>query len=194
MQCPKDKNQDLLEGNLAGGSLLANHCPECEGSWISAEVYQAWQARQLQQPASPQLLTKRIDVNFTASPFDMKAALCPECQHYLSRVKVHFKTPFYIERCMHCGGIWCDKGEWEVLEKLGLHTTIEQMFSSEWQLRARELEQLEKERQATIEKLGEELAEQVFQLAEVLEKHPAGDFGVAYLIRRVIGTETGNPQ
>jgi hypothetical protein len=71
------------------------------------------------------------------------------------------------------------------LERLGLHTTIEQLFSNEWQTQVRERQFSEQERQATIEKLGSELAGRVFELAEALEKHPNGDFGVAYLMRRV---------
>jgi Zn-finger nucleic acid-binding protein len=86
---------------------------------------------------------------------------------------------------MHCRGIWCDYGEWDILERLGLHTTIEQLFSNEWQTRVRSQQFFEKERQATVEKLGLEVAELVFELAEILEKHPNGDFGVAYLMRRV---------
>lgn len=86
---------------------------------------------------------------------------------------------------MHCRGIWCDYGEWDILERLGLHTTIEQLFSNEWQTKARSHRFSEQERQATIDKLGIELAGRVFELAEALERHPNGDFGVAYLMRRV---------
>jgi hypothetical protein len=43
---------------------------------------------------------------------------------------------------------------------------------------------LAQERRATIDKLGAELAAQIFELADVLKQHPNGDFGVAYLMRR----------
>jgi hypothetical protein len=71
------------------------------------------------------------------------------------------------------------------LERLGLHTTIEQLFTNEWQTRSRSRQFSEQERQATIDKLGSELADRVFELAEILERHPNGDCGVAYLMRRV---------
>ncbi|HEY9849710.1 MAG TPA: zf-TFIIB domain-containing protein [Leptolyngbyaceae cyanobacterium] len=181
MQCPKDKKATLIDSTLAG-NLFVKCCPECDGNWIPAESYQNWQSRQPKNQNQPNLLTS--DPNFVQSPFDTKAALCPDCQHYLSRAKVFYKPSFFVERCMYCGGIWCDKGEWEVLQKLGVHTTIEQMFSPEWQVQMREQEYAAKEKQATIDKLGPELAEQVFKLAEILEKHPNGEFGVAYLMRR----------
>jgi Zn-finger nucleic acid-binding protein len=186
VQCPKCKNVTLLDGIL-DENLAVQYCQECKGIWIPASEYEDWQARQPYNynPVVPDSASRTLNVDFVQSPFDTKAALCPECQRYLSRAKVNLKTPFYVERCMHCRGIWCDYGEWDILERLGLHTTIEQLFSNEWQTKARSHRFSEQERQATIDKLGIELAGRVFELAEALEKHPNGDFGVAYLMRRV---------
>jgi len=80
---------------------------------------------------------------------------------------------------------WCDRGEWEVLVGLGLHTMIDRLFSSDWQSRMREREFTTRERLALIDKLGPDLAQQIFDLSEQLENHPNGDFGVAYLMRRL---------
>jgi Zn-finger nucleic acid-binding protein len=181
VDCPKDKNTALVDHVLDGG-LAAFHCPACGGNWLSGDRYKAWQQQQPQelQNAAPMLM----DVPFESSPTDTQAALCPECTHYLSRMKIGQKHSFYVERCSNCGGIWCDRGEWEVLQKMGLHGSIEQIFSADWKIRIKELEYADRERQATIEKLGEDIAERVFELAELLEHHPNGDFGVAYLMRR----------
>ncbi|MBD1923796.1 zf-TFIIB domain-containing protein [Microcoleus sp. FACHB-831] len=185
MNCPKCKNVSLIDGTLAG-HLAVKQCMECKGTWIPASEYEAWQASLAQLPSvDPELLSQTLPVDFVQSPFDTKAALCPECRRYLSRAKVKLKTPFYVERCLTCEGIWCDYGEWDVLSKLGLHATIEQLFSNEWQARVEKQQQSEKEREATTEKLGSDLATRVFELAELLAKHPNGDFGVAYLMRRV---------
>ncbi|MDP8963394.1 MAG: zf-TFIIB domain-containing protein [Cyanobacteriota bacterium] len=184
MQCPKCKHITLLDSDL-DGKFAVKYCQECKGTWIPASEYEAWQARQANNLSVPNALSGTLDVNFVKSPLDAKAALCPDCQRYLSRAKVNLKTPFYVERCMQCRGIWCDYGEWDILEELGLHTTIEQLFSNEWQTKVRDRQFSQQERQATIEKLGSELAARVFELAEALEKHPNGDFGVAYLMRRV---------
>lgn len=184
MQCPKCKKATLVDGVL-DDKFAVKYCQDCKGTWIPASEYETWQARQARNPVVAQVPSETLDVDFIQSPFDTKAALCPECQRYLSRAKVNLKTPFYVERCMQCRGIWCDYGEWDALERLGLHTTIERMFTNEWQTRTRERQYFDKERQATIEKLGSELAMRVFELAEALEKHPNGDFGVAYLMRRV---------
>ncbi|MBD2129950.1 zf-TFIIB domain-containing protein [Microcoleus sp. ZQ-A2] len=184
MQCPKCKKVMLLGGVLSK-DLAVKYCQECKGTWIPAKEYEAWQTDQIGNPQRTEVPSGTINVDFVLSPFDTKAALCPECQRYLSRAKVNLKTPFYVERCMQCRGIWCDYGEWDVLEQLGLHTTIEQLFSNEWQSRTRERQFFDQERQATIDKLGSELATSVFELADALAQHPNGDFGVAYLMRRV---------
>lgn len=184
MQCPKCKIVTLLDSVL-DDKFAVKFCKECKGTWIPASEYETWQAQQGYSSVVPDLASRALNVDFVQSPFDSKAALCPECKRYLSRAKVNLKTPFYVERCMQCRGIWCDYGEWDILKTLGLHTTIEQLFSNEWQTKVRSHQYLEKERQATIEKLGSNLAERVFELAEELEKHPNGDFGVAFLMRRV---------
>jgi Zn-finger nucleic acid-binding protein len=181
VQCPKDKKIELTDSLLAGG-LQVKCCPDCKGTWIPPEDYQNWRRQQSQGELSE--LPATLDVDYVQSPFDAKGALCPDCGCFLSRAKVGSKNAFYVERCPKCGGIWCDRGEWDVLEKMGLHTAIDRLFSSEWQVKVREKEMAERERQATIDKLGEDLAYRVFELAELLEQHPNGDFGVAYLMRR----------
>jgi Zn-finger nucleic acid-binding protein len=180
VQCPKDKKVELISSLLAT-DLAVQYCPDCKGTWIPAGEYESWQSHQL---PTKKVFPRTLDVDYVQSPLDTKAALCPECNHYLARARVGLKIPFYVERCPNCNGIWCDYGEWDVLEKLGMHTAIEQLFTSEWQTRAKEREHTEREREATIEKLGEDLAQQLFVLAEQLESHPNGDFGVAYLMRR----------
>ncbi len=188
MQCPKCRKVMLVDGVL-DEKFAVKYCQECKGTWIPANEYEDWQTRQYYSPQRPDLLSGRLEVDFVQSPFDTKAALCPECRRYLSRAKVNLKTPFYVERCMYCRGIWCDYGEWDILEELGLHTTIEQLFTNEWQTKSRSRQYFEQERQATINKLGIELAEHVFELAEALEQHPNGDFAVAYLMRRVVNVQ-----
>ncbi|MFP4120160.1 TFIIB-type zinc ribbon-containing protein [Coleofasciculus sp.] len=186
MQCPKCRKVTLLDGYLEH-QFAVKYCQECKGTWIPAKEYETWQASQPSNPGMPDLPPESLNVDFVKSPFDTKAALCPECQRYLSRAKVNLKTPFYVERCSNCRGIWCDYGEWDILERLGLHTIIEQLFTNQWQTKARERQLWQKERQATAEKLGSELAAQVIELGEQLAAHPNGDFGVAYLMRRVGG-------
>ncbi|MBE9138095.1 zf-TFIIB domain-containing protein [Nodosilinea sp. LEGE 07088] len=186
-QCPKEGDIDLQDSQLEPG-LVTNACPSCGGAWIPPEHYVTWQRSQVDPdaPIRVSVLPLTLDTAFKPAALDNRAALCPDCRSYLVRGRINLRAgSFYVERCPNCGGIWCDAGEWEVLHQLELHTHIDYIFGADWQAQVRELEHSERERLATIDKLGPEIAQRIFELADLLEQHPNGDFGVAYLMRRV---------
>ena len=126
-----------------------------------------------------------LETGYQPAPLDGQAGLCPECGTYLKRSRVNLrKTSFYIERCPSCEGFWCDKGEWEILEELGLHVQLSVVFAPDWQARIRVLEKVERQRMAVVDKLGPDVAERIFELADMLEGHPHGDFAIGYLMRK----------
>lgn len=184
MQCPKDKNLTLIDGIL-DDSLLVKYSPETGGIWLPREVYTDWVSA---QPASKLDLLAVVQllgqIDFQPAPEDPQAGICPETGRLMVRARVNTRRPFYVERSGFDGGIWLDRGEWEVLSMLGLHMQIDLLFSGDWQAAFREAQQLERQRQATIDKLGEDLATQVFEVGEALRAHPYGDFGVAYLMQQ----------
>ena len=86
---------------------------------------------------------------------------------------------------MSCGGTWFDNGEeWKILEELGLHTKIHEIFSRQWQAKVRQHQQEMINRETLIETLGEEIAGHIFQLTELLENHPQADCVATYMLRR----------
>jgi Zn-finger nucleic acid-binding protein len=182
MDCPKCRSE--LANGILSDLLLTKHCPECDGEWIPGRMYQAWRSERPAIVSSHDAILKNYDLHYSPSPYDAKAANCPECRSIMARGKISLKQPFYVEHCLACGGIWCDRGEWDVLERLQLHTNIIQIFSSGWQAQARASHMNALERQAVIDKVGVEMAQRVFDLADILIKHPNGDFAAAYLMRR----------
>jgi len=187
VQCPKELKTELEDGVLPGG-LSAKCCPDCGGSWIQPEHYREWQQRQgVSRNTEPQvaIVPSQSSAAFEPSALDNRAALCPDCKHYLVRGRVQLKdTIFFVERCPNCKGYWCDCGEWEILQALDLDKHLDYIFSDIWQAQVKELSFAYREKEATIEKLGPDIAAKIFELAELLENHPNGDFGVAYLMRR----------
>lgn len=182
MHCPKCKSE-LVNGILSD-MLLTKHCQECSGDWIPGANYRGW--RQPSTDISADAIVKQsYDIPYTPSSLDDKTVPCPDCGRILSRGKIPLKQPFYVEHCLTCGGIWCDRGEWDILEQLNLHQNIPKIFSSAWQAQVRANHLNELERQAVIEKVGVDIAQRVFDLAEILAKHPNGDFAAAYLMRRI---------
>ncbi len=186
MRCAKDLKVDLCDQTLSD-NLAAHRCPQCEGTWIPPDTYEAWQAKTADSDLSISdlKLPSEADIDYKPAPYDGRAGLCPQCGFYLVRGRINLReSSFFVERCPGCNGIWCDRGEWPVLEQLNLASYVPLLFTDEWQAHVRVLESEFRERQATADKLGPEIAEKLFELAKLLEAHPNGDFGVAYLMRR----------
>lgn len=186
MLCPKHPQEPLQPSQMVEG-LKAHQCPTCRGAWVASEDYQAWQTMVSAPSVTVEELTVPIssDIDYQPSRYDNRAGLCPNCGFYLVRERITLqKTAFFMERCPGCRGIWCDDGEWAVLDQLGLSAYLPMMFTDEWHTHVRLTEAEHRERTATAEKLGLEIAEKLFELATLLENHPNGDFGVAYLMRR----------
>jgi Zn-finger nucleic acid-binding protein len=184
VRCPKEAVEMEL-GQLTEG-LSVNYCSSCHGHWLPAVNYQRWQSMNAGIDAIPEpVLPLSLETTFQPAPLDGKAGLCPDCGTFLKRSRLNLKKhSFYVELCPVCNGIWCDQGEWAVFEALGLHIQIPIVFQLEWQSQVRKLEQVERERMAVIEKLGPEIASRIFELGDLLQRHPQGDFGVAYLMRK----------
>jgi Zn-finger nucleic acid-binding protein len=183
LYCPKHRDF-LLEKSAIEDQLPTYSCPHCHGHWVSSHDYENWQLENGWQSPSPDVVVENMDLDFESPSHDKKAGLCPDCKRYLSRTKIPIKKPFFVERCPSCNGIWLDAGEWDILTQLGLESGLEKIFTNSWQTSLHEKQQAEKERDATIEKLGPDLAEKLFEIADLLEQHPEGEFGVAYLMRR----------
>lgn len=190
VHCPKEPAVELLQGTLPGG-LSAHCCPQCQGAWINGDVYGSWQASQGVDPDPTEATIPITSAPSTFAlqgevpPLDSRAALCPTCRHYLVRGRIRLQdAAFFVERCPNCKGYWCDGGEWDILQRLGLHTHLNYVFQETWQAQVKVLEAFHREQQATVDKLGPEIAHKVFELADLLATHPNGDFGVAYLMRR----------
>jgi len=175
-----------LEDAVLNNTIPVKYCPKSEGFWISAQDYEVWLASLPSWYPPEEILPYYNQFeDFVPSPFDGKAGLCPECGTYLSRTRINIKNPFYIERCMSCRGIWFDSGEeWKILEELGLDVKIHEIFSSQWQAKVRLHQQEMINRETVIDKLGEEIAEYVFQLTDILENHSQADCAATYMLRR----------
>ncbi len=177
---------DLHDCQLAPG-LAAKSCHSCGGLWIPSESYIPWQRQQGDGDAPPTvaLLPLSLHTAFRSSPLDGRAALCPDCHSYLVRGRINLRQgTVYLERCPNCQGIWCDAGEWELLEELDLQAHVDYVFSSDWQAQVRHLEAAERERQALVDRMGPEIAQRLLELTQLLDHHDHADFAVAYLMRR----------
>jgi Zn-finger nucleic acid-binding protein len=183
MQCPKCK-EPLTQSQLFA-TLNAESCTACAGQWVDGDEYQQWRQAQTKTTVDPvKVLRANLAAYKVPAETDTKTGLCPQCQRILSRTRVSTEPFFYLEQCLSCNGVWFDRDEAAILQQLKLHNQIEILSSGTWQSQIRSAQMLLSEKEAVIEKLGIDIAQQVFELAEILTEEPNGDFAVAYLMRR----------
>src|SRR5215467_10119638 len=128
MQCPVCITQSLNPQELETG-LLALHCPSCRGNWLPSAHYREWHVEHREHlteaPVDPASLPTAHEIS--------RARLCPECGYILLHYKVGHDLKFSLDRCGHCGGVWFDADEWEILRARNLHHDVHFIFSHAWQ-------------------------------------------------------------
>lgn len=157
MKCPICKvalNANKLDGNLPGLS-----CPQCGGNFIRCEMYQSWLNAQ-----GGRLPEKDISAQASLPVEDSKPGkLCPQCGAFLIRFNVGHDVPFAIDHCGHCGGIWLDKNEWEILKSRNLHDEIHLVFSQSWQAQVKQQAQKQQYAEVVTKILDDKLLNTVSQ-------------------------------
>lgn len=159
MKCPKCKDAVLKQSK----SKSPYTCQECGGKWIlDKEVAKA-----------SETVMEKADADAPdKSSADSRTGLCPSGHGIMLRAKVNIESPFYLEKCSGCGGIWFDKGEWERLVESHLIDNLSEFWTLSWQRK----QQKEKNRESFLklnrQVLGEDLFEAVMTLAKSLKDHP----------------------
>lgn len=174
MKCPvcdtASLNLKQLEKNLK-----AKQCSRCSGHWISSPDYFAYLEKHT--PALPVNPFADITPEMTDS---IKAKICPDCGHLLTKFKVGHGINFYLDHCHTCNGIWLDKNEWEVLYKRDLHDELNKVFTTQWQKQIREKEYKEKIEKVYEHQVGDGFAE-IKKMKQWISKHPQKSVILAYL-------------
>lgn len=172
MKCPKCRETDLDKASFNEPYV----CQSCEGMWVHSDQMSQW-------PETSEMLADII----AAGDTDHKTGLCPEGHGIMIRARVDVEKPFYLEKCLHCNGIWFDQGEWQRVVQNHLAETIDMIWCTAWQRKQR----LEKEQEKYLELnkslLGEEVFEEIMALASRLAHHPQKLRAVAFLQNQVLG-------
>ncbi|PCJ15420.1 MAG: hypothetical protein COB02_18030 [Candidatus Cloacimonadota bacterium] len=118
--CP-ECNVNLVEKNV-GGNLI-DCCRTCNGYFFDP--------KELEKVSTNKNIQQKM-ANASKAKIDIKKRIrnCPNCKFKMS---IKEKGDIEIDRCMSCGGIWLDGGEFE---KISL------MVASEIETKAKKAEQL----------------------------------------------------
>ena len=141
MQCPVCKKHMMNPVDLAP-DLSGLGCSECAGVWIAGAEYDKWRARQpCELPEPPMTAQGAVaDTQKTAqvAVTDIrKTKICPQCGHLMLPYRVGHGLSFSIDYCGACGGVWCDRNEWDAIKARNLHNSLHDIVSTKWQTAVR---------------------------------------------------------
>lgn len=114
MNCTSCKNGALFP-SFIDGQFRAHTCSNCGGNWILIEDYVAWKERNQDYKFSE-------DISFEESELtdSKKAILCPSSGTIMRKFRVSSQNEHKVDYSANVGGLWLDKGEWELLKSEGL--------------------------------------------------------------------------
>jgi Zn-finger nucleic acid-binding protein len=179
MNCPACKTNALQMHDLEP-ELPSLQCTACGGQWIQSFRY--WRWRSLQPTDLPEIPHAPDDLPAVMEAH--QANVCPECGHILVPYRVGHGVAFSLDHCGHCGGMWFEKNEWEVLRSRNLHDDVHKVFNQVWQS-----DVSREERRATREArlttlLGDQDLSEIRRVKAWLDGHPRRSEIYALLLER----------
>ncbi|MAQ01446.1 MAG: hypothetical protein CL586_04880 [Alteromonadaceae bacterium] len=175
MNCTKCKS-GVLQPSFLDGLFRAHTCSGCGGNWILVEDFVAWKEQNSEfQFAADHTVTE--DTEDTK-----KALLCPVTGTIMRKFKITAGTDHRVDYSAPVGGIWLDKGEWDLLKSEQVAGTLNNVVTQHWQ------KQIQRESSASnlsaiySQKFGEENYEKVKAIRAWLINQPNKADLRAYLL------------
>lgn len=177
MLCPKCKTVEMIDHNLEQG-LSSQQCPACQGNWLLLEDYLSWKTNHNDEllPQHDESLNVEEIIDTT------KALICPISGSLMTKFKISHQSEHRLDISSRCGGIWLDKGEWELLKKFGLALQLNQIFTDSWQNKLRSATTKEALTRLYHERFGEQDYEKLVEIRQWIEHHPKRKLIESFLI------------
>ncbi|MFP8966772.1 zf-TFIIB domain-containing protein [Pokkaliibacter sp. CJK22405] len=176
MQCTSCKAGTLVEGNM-DQLFRAHTCSHCGGNWILIEDFVAWKDNHPNYPFSTSLLFSEADAVDTPS-----AMLCPDSGVLMQRYRMSARHNHRLDYSATVGGIWLDKGEWELLKSEGLAGSLNSILTLHWQKKLKNTTAKEAFTELYQGKFGDEDYSRVKEIRAWLNSHPRKADVRAYLL------------
>jgi Zn-finger nucleic acid-binding protein len=124
MKCTSCKSGELLPSFIEG-QFRAHTCSNCGGNWVLVEDYVSWKER------NPQYI---FDEEVSCEADDNKhALLCPVTGTIMRKLRLSTRSSHRLDYSASVGGVWLDKGEWELLKEEGLAGSLNAVLTAHWQ-------------------------------------------------------------
>ncbi|GAA0858739.1 zf-TFIIB domain-containing protein [Aliiglaciecola litoralis] len=164
MNCPKCDHGNLIPSYLEL-FFCAHTCNQCGGNWILIEDYVNWKEQH------PEYEFVDVEVNDDIDD-SKRAMLCPMSGLIMRKLKIAKETSHRLDYSAPVGGVWMDKGEWELLKQAGLAGSINTILTEHWQHMIREQRTEETFDMLYRAKFGEADYDKVKELRAWLIAHP----------------------
>lgn len=166
MNCTSCKN-GALRPSFIDGLFRAHSCTNCGGDWILVEDFVSWKEKNPEHQFSQPSEWSEDEAADTAS-----AMLCPVTGTIMRKFRVTAKTSHRIDYSNAVGGIWLDKGEWELLKSEGIAGTLNNVVTQQWQNNVREQSASNNFAEIYESKFGKETYEKAKEIREWLNSQP----------------------
>ena len=124
MKCTSCKSGQL-EPSFMEGQFRCHTCSNCQGNWILVEDYVSWKER---NPQFTFTAESQCEAEETKT-----ALLCPVTGLIMRKLRLSSKNSHRIDYSASVGGIWLDKGEWQLLKDEGLAGSLNSVLTAHWQ-------------------------------------------------------------
>ena len=163
MECTSCKQGELIPSFIEG-QFRAHTCSKCSGNWVLIEDYVAWKERNPEFSFDESL---QYDIDESK-----QAILCPVTGTIMRKFRLSTSTEHRIDYSASVGGVWLDKGEWQLLKKENLAGSLNTVLTAHWQRNIRTNSTKENFAEIYQDKFGVEAYAKIKALREWLNQQP----------------------
>lgn len=166
MQCTSCENGKLTPSSIEG-LFSARTCSNCGGDWILIEEYAAWRECHSAYEFAGNIHFEEIRIVDTK-----EAMLCPATQTIMRKFKISATSSHRLDYSSAVGGLWLDKGEWELLVREGLAGCLNALITDTRQRKIRQT--IAKDSFADIyrDKFGDDVYKKIKEISKWLDEQP----------------------
>ncbi|WP_111980234.1 zf-TFIIB domain-containing protein [Algibacillus agarilyticus] len=176
MDCTSCKSGALIPSFIEG-QFRAHTCSSCGGNWILIEDFVSWKERNPEYAFADNISIEESEITDTK-----KALLCPSSGAIMRKFRISSTHHHKLDYSNLVGGIWLDKGEWELLKSEGLAGCLNAVLKQNWQNNIRQNNAKANFAEIYSAKFGDETYAKVKELREWLSSQDKKSDLRAYLL------------
>ena len=158
--------QGTLQPSFMDSLFRAHTCDYCGGNWVFIEDFLAWREQNSEYDFAQNFRLEE-DVEETS-----RALLCPVTGAIMTKFRISTNTHHRVDYSASVGGVWLDKGEWQLLKKEGVAGHLSSIVTQSWQDDVRRQGTKESFEAIYLSRFGEEDYKKAKALREWFQAHP----------------------